>query len=277
MSDPYKKWAQGDEWEPSASWLNMVTEAAQQVQQALGRPTPGDGQLFQPFTPIRMYNNTGAAIPQLGVVTYTTPMVLPSVNENRFVNDPTVIAIKPDAPLDRFAIALSRVETNAVFWAVVGGVVPCKVTGSGTKVQAITNDVDKLQAGSSGVDLIWSESGSSTRFGMVKLFGAGASSCANTWWLSAEGAPSGGTITFAIQVNSVTEDITFPCPCTIAQTITALEGHSEIDTGDVTVTGGTLPNATQKLVFANNPVIVNAINALTKTWAAEPGYYWEPC
>ena len=94
---------------------------------------------------------------------------------------------------------------------------------------------------------------------------------------SAEGAPSGGTITFAIQVNSVTEDITFPCPCTIAQTITALEGHSEIDTGDVTVTGGTLPNATQKLVFANNPVIVNAINALTKTWAAEPGYYWEPC
>lgn len=248
MSDPFRKWAQGDEWEPSASQLNAWTDAARFAQQSLGRPTASDSQLFQPFTPMRMLNNTGAAIPQLGVVTYTQPMVLPSVNENRFINEPTFIAIKPTAPLDRFAIALSRVETNGVFWAVCGGVVPCKVTGTGSKVQAISNDVDKLQAGSSGLDLVWSESGSSTRFGVVKLFGTG-SSCEKKYQLFVFWSPASGSFSlplFAQEKDPETEErsgtyysetITIPYNATVTQTKNALESHSKIDADEITVSG----------------------------------------
>ncbi len=293
MTDPMKKWAQGDEWEPSASWINMVTEAALQVQQALGRPTLGDGQLWQPFTPLRMYNNTGAAIPQLGVVTYATPMVLPSVNENRFTNDSTVIAIKPAAPLDRFAISLSRVETSGVFWAVCGGVVPCKVTGSGSKVQAIINDVEKLQAGVTGLELIWSESGSSTRFGLVKLFGGG-SGCTKKYQLFYLGSASSGSITLPVSAQAktdgvrsgayTTENVTIPWNATTTQTKTAIEGHSLIDADEVTVTGSlSLQSANHVIVMPDGTYLgTGGTGELTTTLVRSglevpKAYLWECC
>ncbi len=294
MTDPMKKWAQGDEWEPSASWLNMVTEAAQQVQQALGRPTPGDGQLFQPFTPIRMFNNTGAAIPQLGVVTYAAPMVLPSANENRFVNEPTVIAIKPTAPLDRFAIALSRVEINSVFWGVCGGVVPCKVTGTGAKVQAITNDVDKLQAGTVGADLIWSESGSSTRFGIVKLFGAGGG-CTKKYQLFYLGTVTSGSFVLPVASQAktggvrsgsyTTENVTIAYNASVTDVKNAIEGHSLIDAGEVTVTGSlSLSSANHTIVMPEGTYLgTGGTGEITSTSLVGAGshvpkvYIWECC
>lgn len=246
MSDPFRKWAQGDEWEPSASQLNSWTDAARMVQQSINTIKPADSQQFQPFTPVRMQNNTGAAIPQLGVVTYTTPLVLPSTNEHRFVYDTTLVAIKPTAPLDRFAIALERVQTDGVFWAVCGGVVPCKVTGTGSKVQAISNDVDKLQAGATGAELIWSESGSSTRFGLVKLFGAG-SSCTKKYQLFYLGSVSSGSFLLPVASQTktggvrsgsyTTENVTIPYNATNTQVKNAIEGHSLIDVDEVTVTG----------------------------------------
>lgn len=247
MSDPFRKWAQGDEWEVSAAQLNAWTDAARFAQQSLGRPTAGDGQLFQPFTPMRMYNNTGAAIPQLGVVTYTTPMILPSSNENRFINEPTLVAIKPAAPLDRFAIALSRVEISGVFWGVCGGVVPCKITGTGSKAQAIINDVNKLQAGESGYELIWKESGAGTRFGIVKLFGTGG--CGRKYQIFVLGNPLSGSFVLPVRAQQkdpetgvrsgayYTEDITIPYNASVAQTRDAIEGHTYIDAGEITAAG----------------------------------------
>lgn len=248
MSDPFRKWAQGDEWEPSASQLNTWTDAARMVQQSLNRPKESDGQLWQPFTPIRLLNNTGVALPPLGVVTYGAPMVLPSADANRFINEPTMIAAKPGVPLDRFAITLGRVEIGAIFWGICGGVVPCKVTGTGTKVQAIANDVEKLQAGTTGLDLIWFESGSSVRYGVVKLFGAG-SGCVKKFQLFVFWNPSGGSFTLPLLAQAkdpetgvrsgsyLSENITIQYNSTVSETKTALESHSRIDAGEIIVSG----------------------------------------
>ena len=294
MSDPFRKWAQGDEWEPSAAQLNTWTDAARLVQQSLNTIKPADSQQFQPFTPVRMQNNTGAAIPQLGVVTYTTPLVLPSANEHRFVYDTTLVAIKPAAPLDRFAIALERVQTDGVFWAVCGGVVPCKVTGTGAKVQAITNDVDKLQAGATGAELIWSESGSSTRFGLVKLFGAG-SSCTKKYQLFYLGTVTSGSFVLPVASQTktsgvrsgayTTENVTIAYNASVTDVKNAIEGHSLIDAGEVAVTGSlSLSSANHTIVMPEGTYLgTGGTGEITGTSLVGAGshvpkvYLWECC
>jgi hypothetical protein len=246
VSDVFKKWAQGDEFAPSAAQLNAWTDAARMVQQGLNQTSPVLGTPEQYFTRLRMRNNTGEVIPQLGIIGYSTPMITPATSQEQFIYDMTVNAIKPTTPLDRFAITLSQVEIGAVFDAAIGGVIPCKVTGSGTKVQAISNDMTKLQAGATGADLVWSESGSSTRFGLVKLFGAG-SSCTKRYQLFYLGSVSSGSFLLPVASQTktggvrsgsyTTENVTIPYNATNTQVKNAIEGHSLIDVDEVTVTG----------------------------------------
>jgi hypothetical protein len=229
MTDPMKKWAQGDEWEPSASWINMVTEAALQVQQALGRPTLGDSQLWQPFTPIRMYNDTGAAIPRLGVVSYSEgPLVLPSSNEHLFTHQLTLKAKAPQADGNsRFAIALNRVEIDGVFWGAIGGVVPCRVTGTGSSVVSIEDDVEKLQAGDEGVPLIWSESGETERYGICRIDESGAAGCRISYDLRLLYRPATAVLTITVLYDGVSEVIDIEKDDVAADIKAAIDAHSK--------------------------------------------------
>lgn len=102
----------------------------------------------------------------------------------------------------------------------------------------------------------------------------------NAWRLDAAGDPAtdtGGTISFALRVDSVTETVTLSCPSTLVQTRDALAVHSRLAPGDVVVTCGTLPGVGQRVVFR---VQVNSIslveNLLDRTWTARPSYYWTP-
>ncbi len=200
MADPFRKWAQGDEFSPSAAQLNTWTDAARMVQQVLNRTSPADGQTIQPFTPLRMRNNTGDVIPPLGVVGFSAPMVLPSVSEARFIHDLIVDAHLPSDPLDRFAISLQQVPDGALFVAAIGGVVPCRVTGPGTHAIALDGDMSTLDSGDSGAELIWSEAGSAERFGVVRLGGGGTSPPGGTfvkvYTLAIRGTAATGTISW---------------------------------------------------------------------------------
>lgn len=226
MSDPFRKWAQGDEWEPSASQLNAWTDAARFAQQSLSRPTAGDGQLFQPFTPLRMRNATGEAIPRLGVVSYSGPTFNPSSAEDRFVQDFTIEASKPSAePLWRFAIALQRVEIDAVFFAAIGGVVPCRVTGRGESVTAITADMEKLQAGGEGVPLLWSQGGDGERFGICRIDEGIA--CSESYDLRLLWSPAEATMWIDVLFDGVTETIEFNKFSTRVEVKAAVDAHSK--------------------------------------------------
>lgn len=102
--------------------------------------------------------------------------------------------------------------------------------------------------------------------------------CGNYWQFSAEGLPAGGESEWDVEYNGVTERITFPCPCTIAQTRAALETHSEIAPEDlISITGGTLPTSSQKVLFRLQPGDISlAVNSLERSWTAPPSYYWDP-
>jgi len=127
-------------------------------------------------------------------------------------------------------------------------------------------------------ETVFAPSGSDERLAVVVVGSSSSPACINTWWLT-DGAtdPAGGTITFDLTINGVTDDVTFSIPSTIAQTITALELHSEIASGDVTIVGGTLPEVAQRITFRNNPTNIEmASNSLTASWDAPPTLRWEP-
>ena len=271
MADVFKKWAQGDEFAPSAAQLNAWTDAARMVQQGLNQTSPVLGTPEQYFTRLRMRNNTGEVIPQLGIIGYSSPMITPATNEEQFIYDLTVNAIKPAAPLDRFAITLSQVEIGAVFDAAVGGVLPCKVTGSGSKVEAITDDMAKLQAGTTGLELIWSESGSSTRFGVVKLFGAGGETCTPKYQMIVYYFPTGGSFVLRVRAKDgsgtwQTEDKTINYNATPAAVATAIESHTYIASGTVTVSGaGAFPFNSMTIVMPADSELGDGSTSIVST------------
>jgi hypothetical protein len=55
-----------------------------------------------------------------------------------------------------------------------------------------------------------------------------------------------------LTVNSTEETLTFNYDDTAAEVQTELETHSEIASGDVTVTGGDFPDATIQIEFVSN-------------------------
>lgn len=63
------------------------------------------------------------------------------------------------------------------------------------------------------------------------------------------GSPTGGTFDFELSVNGVEEALTIAYNASAAAVTTAIESHSQINVGDVTVTGGNLPNVTINIEF----------------------------
>lgn len=169
MSDPNKIWAPGDELSLGARQLNMWTRGAQLAHQALGGG--GSDPLAAPpvFLPLRIRNATGAAIHRLGVVAFATPTVLPADNEHRFIHALTVDATIPSAPLDRFAICLEPIADNGIGLAAIGGVLPCRVIGEGTRAQAQAGDGQVLRACCTGYPILWQETGEEERYAVIHI------------------------------------------------------------------------------------------------------------
>jgi len=63
------------------------------------------------------------------------------------------------------------------------------------------------------------------------------------------GKPTGGTWTIVLTVGGSAETITFNYNDSAASFKTALATHTEIASSDITVTGGSLPNATMQVEF----------------------------
>lgn len=268
MPDPFRKWAQGDEFAPSAAQLNAWTDAARFAQQSLNRGAPVAPIGGQHFTSLRMRNNTGDVIPPLGVVGFSLPMVLPSVSEARFIHDLVVDAELPTDPLDRFAISLQQVSDGALFIAAVGGVIPCRVTGTGAKVLSLDGDVGKLEAGASGHDLVWSEAGSSERFGIVRLGAGAGATCARTYDLRILWNPASGNCTIGVRYNSVTETIAFARNATHSHVIDLINAHSEFVFASVTASfagAGSFPSANMVVRFPSGAEIVSHSDTLVSS------------
>lgn len=278
VADPNKIWAQGDELSLGARQLNMWTRGAQLALQAFGGGGSDPLASAPLFTPMRIRNFTEYQIPRLGVVSYKTPTVLPEDDEHRFIHQLTIDAILPEDPLDRFAICLEPIAEQGIGLAAIFGVVPCWITGTGEKAEAIGGDFQTLQAGDSGHPLLWQEDGYGERFALILLGGGSSSS-------SACGTPRyslilwycyGGVL--KLSLIGVFE------PIEISWNSTAEEAEDVINAaigGGATVTGGPLPLANLLIelpVHQRLIVIPTSADELTGTdWTPDPTFTLIAC
>jgi len=283
-ADPLHKPNRGDQFRPSASqWAYLVDGArkAHETPNAVSREPLG-GLLAQQSIAALVKNTSGEILPAYSLVGIGEPFAMAELGGEvpslafGWVQPATDVAIGitlGEIGEDK----LGRVLLMGTTWARV--MHPC----DGERVDAYGGNGHLVSSPGGRVIVLGKPSGADPDPPEVALMavlltqGAG-SNCVNTWWLS-DGAtdPAGGTITFALTINGVTEDVEFSIPSTIAETITALETHSEIASGDVTIVGGTLPEVAQRITFKNNPTNIElASNSLTASWDAPPTLRWEP-
>lgn len=72
------------------------------------------------------------------------------------------------------------------------------------------------------------------------------------WHVTIAGGPTGGTFALQVNVNGTSESKTFNYNDNAAAVDTVLDTHAEIANGDVTVTGGALPNVTVVIEFTGD-------------------------
>lgn len=84
---------------------------------------------------------------------------------------------------------------------------------------------------------------------VVRNRGGGCVSRNEIWKFGIGGTPTGGSFTFDLNVLGVTDTMTFNFDDTFSDIITALETHTNIASGDVSVAGGPFPDADITIVF----------------------------
>ena len=255
----------------SARWLNEVSDSANasknnRLRQVPGTASDGGG---SPVT-VLIKNTTESSIGRFRPLDITGALFTDSTATAQYKNQ--VVLTGGVGAGKRFVITQEPILAGKIGTAICLGVTQAYITGEAS--DTLTSASGTLRSGAGYASKVYIPSGSSERLGVVILASGG---CGNNWYFSAEGYPASGEAEFDVTVNGVTESITFPCPCSIAQTRTALESHSEIAPEDLTIIGGTLPDVSQRITFANAPTFALLLNSLTRSWTAPPAYYWDPC
>lgn len=82
--------------------------------------------------------------------------------------------------------------------------------------------------------------------------GGGGGTCANrneVWQIWIIGDPSGGAFDMTFAINSVTETVAIDYDASASEVATALATHSELTSGDVSVSGGSFPGRNVNVEF----------------------------
>ena len=85
-----------------------------------------------------------------------------------------------------------------------------------------------------------------------KIIGGGCKARNEIWRLTITGSPTGGTFDVDINVFGTTETMTFNFDDTLSEVQTELETHTNIASGDVSVSGGPFPDADMNIEFTGD-------------------------
>ena len=164
----------------NAAWINHVTNAADRVAPS---PTssssagiPGQARLV-----LDVVNNSGTAIDApFPILRLTEPVITLADNANIVFNDPQFMGDTPDASTgSAFVVVQGPIGSGVGRQAVLTGLTWCKVnvaSEADTHATTIDGDNEKLQGGSSGVQIVWKESGTGEKWALVLLGGGGSGS-----------------------------------------------------------------------------------------------------
>lgn len=173
LNDPYRKVRPGDRLKIPAQTWNSAIDRAKAYRRSGGAIGGGSTPRSGWIVPVR--NDTGADVGTRAVLGIGGPIFLPSDSLDAFKQGVTFRGVTPEAShADRFVVTLGPIPAGQVGRAFVAGVYQVQVNvldESHTCAHAVEDDVEKLESGSGPAQIIWKESGTGTKWALVRRVG----------------------------------------------------------------------------------------------------------
>jgi len=165
----------GDEVVLSANAYNAWCDAAEDLQRrrmsqsAVSQAERRDADI------VLVRNDSGADIGRFGVLGIDGPIISPEDNPDEFKRRVTISGVVPTSThSDSFVVLLEPLAAGQIGEAIISGVCQVQVnvvSSSATTCGAVAGDLEKLTTGKGSTPIIWKESGTGTKWAIVRIGG----------------------------------------------------------------------------------------------------------
>ena len=175
MADKFRKVRAGDPLDIPAPVYNEMLDALAWVR----TQTPGGGGSgTAPLLPGMIYvrNDSGAGRGRFEVLGLRDVAITPSANLTQFLAGPILTGVVPAADTDKgkFAVAVEPIAPGKLGRAWVSGVCLCRVnivSANDKNADVTDGDATQLTSGDGIAQILWSETGTGTKWALVRLGG----------------------------------------------------------------------------------------------------------
>jgi hypothetical protein len=176
----FKPAVSGDSIQFSANWLNAVNNAAQARRKAPMSGGAPELDIHAAEGLIFIRNDSGADVPQFGILGIHNVLIDPATNLTAFKNDPALIGVVPTTAdhKGKFVVCNGPLPKDTIGRAWLFGYFPVQINfASATDTFADVKDSDVTQLASSGspapLQILWSPGATGTQWALARLAGGG--------------------------------------------------------------------------------------------------------
>ncbi len=172
-----KRVQNGDEVTLSANAYNAWCDAAEDLQARRMSQTGTTNTTHHDPDVVLVRNDSGADVGRYGILGIDGPIITPTDNLDEFKNRVALKGVSPtSAHADAFVVLLGPLIDGAVGEAVISGVCQVQidvVSAADTTCGADVGDTAKLKSGAGSNSILWKESGTGTKWTVVRIGGGG--------------------------------------------------------------------------------------------------------
>lgn len=163
MPDPFRTYKPGDKAPHDAATFSAFANAARFARDNERGISAQSLSQFRNAAIVRVKNQTGGPLSRASVIALDSPLFIPSVDENAFLNEVIFRGVTPDidAHVGRFAILLEGAPDDRIVRAYVAGVCPVRVDivdddhRFAEITDAVTSKLTSVEYGSA--EILWRE------------------------------------------------------------------------------------------------------------------------
>ena len=168
-----KRVHQGDPVEISANAFNAWSDAADDLRKRQLATTASQQPERRDVDIILVRNDSDSDVDQFGILGIDGPLITPADNLDEFKRRVVISGVTPAvAHIDSFVVLLEPLAANMVGEAIISGVCQVQVdvvNAADTVCGADVDDIAKLKSGTGCCRIIWKESGTGTKWAIVRV------------------------------------------------------------------------------------------------------------
>ncbi len=172
-----KRVQNGDEVSLSANAYNAWCDAAEDLQSRRMSQTGVARPERRVPDVVLVRNDSGADVDRYGILGIDGPIITPTDNLDEFKNRVTLKGVLPtSAHADAFVVLLEPLADGVIGEAIISGVCQVQIdvaSAADTTCGADVDDTAKLKSGAGSNSILWKESGTGTKWAVVRIGGGG--------------------------------------------------------------------------------------------------------